>query len=171
MRKIVAGLYITLDGVVESPEKWHFPYYDPDMARSVETLMGRCDAMLLGRRTYEEFAAHWPRQDPADPLAALMNERTKYVVSATLTDPAWQNTTAVTLQELAALREGPGGDLGISGSPTLVASLLREGLLDELHPLVADRCRPRPAGRPSDLASAMPVWLLRWQAQAVGWDS
>lgn len=136
MRKIVAGLYITLDGVVESPEKWHFPYYDPDMARSVETLMGRCDAMLLGRRTYEEFAAHWPHQDPADPLAALMNERTKYVVSATLTDPAWQNTTAVTLQELAALREGPGGDLGISGSPTLVASLLREGLLDELHLLV-----------------------------------
>jgi hypothetical protein len=100
-----------------------------------------------------------------------MNERAKYVVSTTLTDPAGQNSTVVSVAEPAALRERPGAGLGITGSPTLVASLLREGLLDELHPLVAGRCRPRPAGRPSDLASAMPVWLLRWQAQAVGWDS
>ncbi|GAA4529144.1 MULTISPECIES: dihydrofolate reductase family protein [Nonomuraea] len=136
MRKIVAGLFISLDGVVESPEKWHFPYYDEDMGRSVDTLMRRCEAMLLGRNTYETFASHWPHQDPGDPLAAMMNGRAKYVVSSTLTDPAWQNTTVIAAGDVAALKEGPGGDLGMSGSPTLVVSLLREGLLDELHLLV-----------------------------------
>lgn len=136
MRKIVAGLYITLDGVVESPEKWHFPYYDADMARSVETLMGRCDAMLLGRRTYEEFAAHWPHQDPADPLAALMNERTKYVVSATLTEPAWSGTTVIAgdlAKEVTALKERTEGELQVHGSGALAQSLFAAGLVDTLH--------------------------------------
>ncbi|MFG1946313.1 dihydrofolate reductase family protein [Nonomuraea sp. NPDC048826] len=136
MRKIVAGLFISLDGVVESPEKWHFPYFDADMGRSVDALMRRADTLLLGRNTYETFASHWPHQDPADPMAALLNERAKVVVSATLTDPSWHNTTVVGFDDLAALKEGPGGDLGMSGSPSLVVALLRAGLLDELHLLV-----------------------------------
>ncbi|MGI5271812.1 dihydrofolate reductase family protein [Nonomuraea sp. CA-218870] len=136
MRKIIAGLFITLDGVVEAPEKWHFPYLDQDVERSVLSLLRRTEVMLLGRRTYEEFAPHWPQQDPEDPLAALMNGRTKYVVSSTLADPAWQNTTVITLDQVAALKEEPGGDIGMSGSPSLVVTLLREGLLDELHLLM-----------------------------------
>lgn len=140
MRKIVAGLFISLDGVVEAPQTWHFAYYDENMGRSVTALMEGCDTLLLGRSTYEEFASHWPHQDTTrDPMAALLNERPKYVVSTTLKEPTWQNTTVIsgdTHAELAELKRKPGQDIGISGSPTLVASLLRDGLLDELHLLV-----------------------------------
>ncbi|WP_336206989.1 dihydrofolate reductase family protein [Nonomuraea sp. LPB2021202275-12-8] len=139
MKKIVAGLFISLDGVVEAPQKWHFPYYDEDMGRSVGWLMERADVLLLGRRTYEEFAAHWPHQDPAEPLAATLNNITKYVVSGTLDTASWQNTTIISgdvAARLTELKRQPGKDITISGSPTLVTSLLRDGLLDELHLLV-----------------------------------
>ncbi|NUR86096.1 MAG: dihydrofolate reductase [Nonomuraea sp.] len=141
MRKITAGLFVSLDGVVEAPETWHFPYFDDEMGQAVGRQMEAADGMLLGRRTYEEFAAHWPHQDPEkNPLAESMNARAKYVVSTTLTAPAWQNTQVVTLAGLAALKEQPGRNLSVVGSATLVVSLLREGLLDELellvHPIV-----------------------------------
>ncbi|MGP4099682.1 dihydrofolate reductase family protein [Nonomuraea sp. KM90] len=140
MRRIVAGLFISLDGVVEAPETWHFPYFDEDMGQAVTARMRAADAMLLGRRTYDAFAAHWPHQDATrDPMAATMNATPKYVVSATLTDPAWENTTVLAgdpRKELERLKERPGKDIGITGSPTLVSWLLREGLLDELNLLV-----------------------------------
>ncbi|MCK2219430.1 dihydrofolate reductase family protein [Actinomadura sp. ATCC 31491] len=144
MRKIVAGLFISLDGVVEAPETWHFPYFNEEMGEEVGRQMQASDVLLLGRRTYEEFAAHWPHQDPEkDPMAARLNAVDKYVVSATLTTPTWQNTTVITgdvTAELARLKERPGGDISITGSPTLVTALLRDGLLDELnlllHPIV-----------------------------------
>ncbi|MEU4579596.1 dihydrofolate reductase family protein [Nonomuraea sp. NPDC023979] len=137
MRKIIAGLFVSLDGVVEAPQTWHFPYYDEDMGRSVGALMDRGEALLLGRSTYEEFAAHWPHQNPdEDPMAKLLNDIPKYVVSTTLADPAWHNTTVVGYDQVAALKREPGGDIGMSGSPALVRSLLRDGLLDELHLLV-----------------------------------
>ncbi|WP_049573045.1 dihydrofolate reductase family protein [Nonomuraea sp. SBT364] len=137
MRKIIAGLFVSLDGVVEAPQTWHFPYLDEEMGRSVGALMDRGEALLLGRGTYEEFAAHWPHQDPdADPMAKLLNDVPKYVVSTTLTAPTWQNTTVIGYDRLAGLKREPGGDLGMSGSPALVRSLLRDGLLDELHLLV-----------------------------------
>ncbi|MEV0387809.1 dihydrofolate reductase family protein [Nonomuraea sp. NPDC050643] len=140
MRKIIAGLFISLDGVVEAPETWHFPYLDEEMGQAVATQMQAADALLLGRRTYEIFAAHWPKQDSAqDPMAALLNSVPKHVVSTTLTDPAWENTTVLAGDPRAALSElkrRPGKDIGMSGSPTLVTWLLREGLLDELNLLV-----------------------------------
>lgn len=137
MRKITAGLFISLDGVVEAPDKWHFPYFNDEMGAAVGAMMGGNDAMLLGRRTYEEFAAHWPTS--TDDFADHMNGTRKYVVSTTLTSADWQNSTLINGDvnaELARLKEQPGGNLGISGSGTLVASLLRAGLLDELHLLV-----------------------------------
>ncbi|NUT42002.1 MAG: dihydrofolate reductase [Thermoactinospora sp.] len=141
MRKITAGLFISLDGVVEAPETWHFPYFNDEMGQAVGAQMEAADAMLLGRRTYEEFAAFWPNQDPEkDPLAEKMNSARKYVVSTTLTAPTWQNTEVIGLADLAALKRRQGRNLSVVGSGTLVVSLLREGLLDELdlllHPIV-----------------------------------
>ncbi|SEK66431.1 dihydrofolate reductase family protein [Nonomuraea pusilla] len=136
MRKIVAGLFISLDGVVEAPETWHFPYFNDEMGQEVGRQMQEADAMLLGRRTYEEFASHWPHQDSSDPIAGHMNGTTKYVVSTTLTSLDWQNSTLVTLDGLSELKKQPGKNISIVGSPTLVVSLLREGLLDELNLLV-----------------------------------
>ncbi|GIH06820.1 pyrimidine reductase [Rhizocola hellebori] len=140
MRKIVAGLFISLDGVVEAPQNWHFPYFNDEMGQAVGEQMGGAEAMLLGRVTYDEFASYWPHQDPDGEMVAQMNNTPKYVVSTTLSNPEWQNTTVIGLDELAKLKQEPGGDLGMSGSPTLVRSLLRAGLLDELrllvHPIV-----------------------------------
>ncbi|WP_043626558.1 dihydrofolate reductase family protein [Nonomuraea candida] len=139
MRKIVAGLFISLDGVVEAPETWHFPYLNEEMEQAVAAQMQAADVLLLGRRTYDVFAAHWPHQDAsADPLAETMNATPKYVVSTTLTDPTWKNTTVLRdpRADLPRLKELPGKDIGMSGSPALVSWLLREGLLDELNLLV-----------------------------------
>ncbi|MCA2223583.1 dihydrofolate reductase family protein [Nonomuraea aurantiaca] len=144
MRKIVAGLFISLDGVVESPEKWHFPYFNDEMGEIVGSQMEQADAMLLGRRTYQEFAAHWPHEDPADnPFADRMNNTPKYVVTNTLDTAEWQNTTIIkgdVVSGLTELKQQPGKDIGITGSAALVRSLLADGLLDELrllvHPIV-----------------------------------
>src|SRR4051794_2805152 len=106
MRKIVSGLFISLDGVVEAPETWHFPYFDDEMGAAVGALMSSGDAMLLGRRTYEGFAAYWPTS--TDEMAEQMNGTPKYVVSTTLTSAGWQNSTLVNgdiPKELARLKE------------------------------------------------------------------
>jgi dihydrofolate reductase len=97
--------------------------------------MGAQDAMLLGRVTYEMFAAHWPQQ--AGEMADTMNSTPKYVVSGTLRSADWQNSTLIpaasALADIAALKQQPGRNIGMTGSGTLTASLLREGLVDELH--------------------------------------
>lgn len=137
MGSITASLFISLDGVIESPETWHFPYFDDEMGEVVGGLMGSAEATLLGRHTYEQFASYWPTADPADPVTAMMNEARKYVVTSTLTEAAWQNTSVVTgdvAAGLAALREET--RLGVTGSATLVQWLLEQGLCDELHLLV-----------------------------------
>jgi dihydrofolate reductase len=143
MRKIVAGLFITLDGVVEIPEEWMGPYFSPELGQAIGSLMDAQDTMLLGRVTYEGFAAHWPNQ--TGDMADTMNGTPKYVVSGTLTSADWQNSTLIpaasAFAEIAKLKQQPGQNIGMTGSGTLVSSLLREGLLDELHlfvfPLVA----------------------------------
>src|SRR5215213_9654768 len=145
MRKVVASELMSLDGVVESPDKWHFPYFNDEMAEAIGAAMAASDAMLMGRVTYEEFAAFWPSQDPDEnPVAARMNGVRKYVVSTTLEEPLeWQNSTLIgdnVAEEISKLKEQPGKDISISGSATLVQSLLRDGLIDELrlmvHPIV-----------------------------------
>jgi dihydrofolate reductase len=136
MRKIVAGLFITLDGVMESPDKWQFPYFNEELGQVVTSQMDATDAMLLGRKTYEEFASFWPTAPADDPFTARMNNTPKYVVSTTLDTVEWQNSTLIkgnVVEELTRLKQQPGKNIGMTGSATLVASLLREGLLDELH--------------------------------------
>ena len=136
MRKIVAGLFISLDGVVEAPDKWHFPYLNEELGQAVQSQMAQADAMLLGRKTYQEFAGFWPNQGRDVELADFMNQTPKYVVSNTLTALDWQNSTLISgnvKEALSALKEQPGKSLNITGSGTLVRSLLEDGLLDELH--------------------------------------
>jgi dihydrofolate reductase len=145
MRKVVASEFVSLDGVMESPDKWHFPYFNDQMGDAIGAAMAASDAMLMGRVLYEEWAAYWPQQDPEEnPVAAQMNGVRKYVVSTTLQEPLkWQNSTLIgdnVAEEISRLKEQPGKDISISGSPTLVRSLLEDGLLDELrlmvHPIV-----------------------------------
>ena len=140
MRKIVAGLFISLDGVYEAPDQWHFPYFDDAMGAAVQAQMDAADAMLLGRVTYQEFAGYWPHQSNAEvDIADYMNQTPKLVVSNTLDALEWQNSTLITgnvAAELSRLKQQPGKNISITGSGTLVRSLLRDGLLDELRLLV-----------------------------------
>lgn len=134
---IKSSLFISLDGVIEAPEAWHFPYFDDQMGAVVGELMGEAEATLLGRKTYEGFAAYWPTADPEDPTTRVMNETPKYVVSTTLTDPTWQNTSVITGDVAAELRRLKADTrLGTTGSAALVRWLLEQGLVDELHLLV-----------------------------------
>ncbi len=138
MRRIVAGLFTSLDGVVESPERWQTPYFNEEMGAEIGAQMAQSDTMLLGRRTYEEFAAFWPGQGAAGP-GAFMNNVQKVVVSTTLGTPEWQNSTVIRgdiAQELTNLKRQPGNDILVSGSITLVSSLVRHRLLDELGLMV-----------------------------------
>jgi dihydrofolate reductase len=137
MRKVNSTLFMSLDGVVESPGKWHLPYFNDEMGQVVGSLMAASGAMLLGRVTYQEFAAYWPTSD--DEGAEHMNTVPKIVVSTTLEKAEWGNATVIgadVAERLTELKQQPGQDLSITGSPTLVRSLLRAGVLDELHLLV-----------------------------------
>ncbi len=149
MRKVVASEFLSLDGVMEAPDQWHFPYFDDEMGKAIEEGFVASDAMLMGRVNYEEWAAYWPQQDPEEnPIAGTMNGRQKYVVSTTLEEPLeWSNSTLIKgnefAEEIGNLKEQEGKDIVISGSGTLVRSRLRDGLLDELrlfvHPIVVGR--------------------------------
>ena len=143
MRKIVAGLFISLDGVIEAPEQWHFPYFNDEMGEAVGAQMAAADTMLLGRHTYEEFASFWPNQGHDVEFADVMNKTPKLVASTTLKSVEWQNSTLLgpdVAGELRRRKQEPGKDISITGSATLVRSLLRDGLIDELrllvHPIV-----------------------------------
>jgi dihydrofolate reductase len=139
MRKIVAGLFISLNGVVESPEQWQTPYFNDEMGQAVGSQMAEADTLLLGRRTYEEFAQFWPNQPSGTPFADQINSMPKLVASTTLGELQWQNSTLLggdVAAELTKLKQQPARNINIAGSPTLVGSLLRDGLLDELRLLV-----------------------------------
>jgi dihydrofolate reductase len=140
MRKIVANFFISLDGVVERPDQWHFPYFNDEMGEVVGQGMAESDTMLLGRRTYEEFAGYWPQQPSDVPPADHMNNTPKIVVSNTLATADWQNSRIVrgneVVEELTRLKQQDGKNIGTVGSATLVRSLLRDGVVDELHLLV-----------------------------------
>ncbi len=141
MRKIMAGLFMTLDGVCEAPDKWSMPYFNEEVGAIIGANMARSDAMLLGRRTYEEWADYWPGKTEADdPFAGYINTVPKFVPTTTLETATWEGTTLLKgdfRREITGLKEQEGKDIAISGSITLVGSLLKEGLLDELALLVS----------------------------------
>ncbi|MET9068157.1 dihydrofolate reductase family protein [Streptosporangium sandarakinum] len=140
-RKLAAGLFVSLDGVVEAPETWHFPYLSEEMGAAVGQMYAEADTLLLGRVTYEAFAAVWPHQ--TGEMADAINGIRKLVASTTLTEVGWTNAALIEGDVVAAvkeLKEQPGGTISVAGSISLVRALLGAGLLDELrllvHPLV-----------------------------------
>jgi dihydrofolate reductase len=137
VRSLTIAQFISLDGVVESPERWHFPYLDDEFNQAMWAGMGDVDTLLLGRVTYEIFAGTFATAPAGDPVAAQLNRPQKAVVSGSLTDPAWVNSTVLpSLDGVRALKEAPGGDIVCLGSITLSRALLAAGLVDELHLLV-----------------------------------
>src|SRR6185437_15403850 len=137
MGKIAVHEFISLDGVIEDP-RWTMDFsFDPKMGEAIGAIMGASQGLLLGRRTYEMFAPAWStRTAEDDPGAPFMNETMKYVVTGTLSSVDWSNSEIVgpySAQTIRALKERVDGDLYVSGSATLVRSLLSDGLLDELH--------------------------------------
>jgi dihydrofolate reductase len=129
--------FMSLDGVVDAPT-WTFDYgFDPKMGEAIGALTERSGGILLGRTTYEMFEPAWStRTAEDDPGAPFFNDTTKYVVSGTLSDPTWRNSTVVGPYDAGAIRrlkDEVDGDLYVSGSVTLVRGLLADGLVDGLH--------------------------------------
>ncbi len=156
MGKIVVFMNLTLDGVMQSPARpdedrrggfeyggWGIPYADPGIGKAAGESMAPSGALLLGRRTYEDFYSVWPNRTD-NPFSAILNNAPKYVASTTLKEPlAWSNSTLLkgdVAEAVARLREQPGKDIVILGSGMLVRSLMRHGLIDEytllIHPLI-----------------------------------
>jgi dihydrofolate reductase len=152
--RIVIIEFISLDGVVQAPGGpdedtdggfahggWSHPFFDDVVGGGFDEALRNADALLYGRRTWQTMAAAWPER-AGDPFADRMNAIPKYVVSATLGDDelTWNDTTRIAGEQAVArireLHETDGGDLLVMGSPTLVRTLLREGLVDELRLLV-----------------------------------
>jgi dihydrofolate reductase len=138
VRKIKSNFFISLDGVVEAPDKRHFPYFDDEMGAAVGASFATTDAMLMGRVLYDEWAAYWP-EHADEPFGDVMNSMKKYVVSNSLDTAEWQNSEIVSgdvAQKLTEIKSQDGGDISMSGSPTTARWLLRAGLIDELNLLV-----------------------------------
>lgn len=145
MRKVVSWLFISLDGVVESPHLWQEGLMDDDMLGDITSHIDAEDAIFMGRVTYQDFAPFWPTATD-EPFASHINKTPKYVVSTTLDSVEWGQwhrpklIKANLAKEISKLKQQPGKNIGVSGSPTLVRSLLQEGLLDELklmvHPVI-----------------------------------
>ena len=144
MRKIINSTYITLDGVVEGPHLWpSLGRPGDERAGQIQTdLLLSCDALLMGRHTYDGFAPVWPTRS-GDPYSDHINAMPKYVVSTTLKDPEWTNTRVIdgdVAGEVTRLKEAPGKDIVQYGFGAVSRLLLEHGLLDELrlwvHPLI-----------------------------------
>ena len=148
MRKVFAGLFSAIDGMVEAPNEWQ-PSFDDEMGAALSRMLAEQDAVLLGRVTYTEWAQYWPTSTD-EPFASWINKTPKYIASSTLDSVDWSNSTLIkgsVADFLSELRQQPGGTIGVAGSPTLVRSLIEQGLLDELtliiSPVVAGGGRKR----------------------------
>jgi dihydrofolate reductase len=129
--------FMSLDGVIDAPT-WTFDYgFDPKMGETIAASMAGCKGILLGRTTYEMFEPAWSQRTVEDdPGAPFFNDTTKYVVSGTLTTTTWRNSQLLgqyDAETIRRLKSDAEGDLYVSGSGTLVHSLLADGLVDELH--------------------------------------
>jgi dihydrofolate reductase len=143
VRKITAGLFIALDGVVEAPDQWHFPYFNDEMGAAVGATLGAADTVLFGRKTYDSFAGAWPEREVAGgedaPFAKALGDARKIVASHQKLDFTWRNSEQLEgdlVEAVTALKNEPGGNIGMSGSVSVVRQLLTAGLVDELHLLV-----------------------------------
>src|SRR5262245_61359922 len=171
MKKIVAGLFISLDGVVEAPDQWHFPYFNEEMGAAVTATFGSADVMLFGRITYDSFAGAWPEREAAGEADAVMakhlGDLRKVVASRSPLEFTWRNSEQLQgdlVEGVTALKNERGVDrIAISGCVSIVRQLLDAGLLDELHLFV----HPAAAGSGLKLfeqgGPAIPLKLLSCQ--------
>jgi dihydrofolate reductase len=174
MRKITAGLFTSVDGVVEAPDQWHFPYFNDEMGAAVDGQLGAADTILLGRETYDSFAGAWPDReadggDDAE-FAKKLGDARKIVVSRQRLEFDWRNSEQLTgdlLDGVTALKNEPGGDISISGSVSVVRQLLAAGQLDELH-LFVHPIAVRAGARLFDDGESIPLRLLSSQAFKTG---
>lgn len=135
MRKITSYLFISLDGVVEAPDRFVRGELYEDFDPLIEDVIAEQDAVLLGRRTFEEWSCFWPSAN-IEPFASFINNTPKYVASQSLRLPNWANSHVISgglKDEISALKEAPGKVIGVHGSVSLVQSLLTNGLVDELR--------------------------------------
>ncbi|MBM7494054.1 dihydrofolate reductase [Micromonospora luteifusca] len=136
-RKIVAGLFISADGMVGAPEQWTFEHMTDEAGATIEKLITDADVMLLGRKTYEEFAGYWVTK--TGPMADTLNGMRKLVASRTLGATEWNNSEILDgdlVAYLTELKNTPGRNINISGSISVVRTLLTAGLLNDLHLMV-----------------------------------
>lgn len=151
MGKIIVIEFMTLDGVIQAPGGegedpeggfehggWIMPYFNEQMGEAVDRQMAGADAFLLGRKTYDIFAGYWPASD--EDIADVMNSMRKYVVSRTLDEATWQNSTLIqddVATEIRLLKEHPGKNIHVIGSSELAQTLIAEDLVDEYQLMVA----------------------------------
>jgi dihydrofolate reductase len=175
MRKIVAGLFISLDGVVEAPDQWHFPYFNDEMGAAVDADIASADTLLLGRKTYDSFAGAWPDreaegEEDAD-FAKRLGDARKVVVSNQKLEFTWRNSEQLEgdfVEAVTALKHEPGGDIAISGSISVIRQLLAAGLLDELHLLVHPIAVRKGMRLFDDADTTLPLKLLASQQFETG---
>jgi dihydrofolate reductase len=141
MKKITAGLFTSVDGVVGEPQTWHFPFYCEELGAAVSAQLGGAETLLFGRVTYESFAGAWPAREEAGevdaPMARALGDARKIVVSRKPLEFAWRNSEQLhgdLIDGVRRLKDEPGdGTIGLSGSVSVVRALLDAKLLDELH--------------------------------------
>ena len=147
MGKLVVGTFVTTDGVMQAPGGpdedreggfehggWLVPHFDDTLGRFMDELVGRSDALLLGRKTYQIFAGYWPDAGPDDPMANKLNSVPKYVASRTLESVDWNNSNllgADVAEDVAGLKARIDGEIHVSGSGDLIQTLLKNDLVDE----------------------------------------
>jgi dihydrofolate reductase len=147
MRRLVVGTFLTVDGVMQAPGGpdedrdggfehggWLVPYFDEGMGQLITEWTNQADGLLLGRRTYEIFAAYWPHVTDEDPVASKLNSVPKYVASRTLETVEWNNSTLLggdIAQEITKLKNQPGTEIQVTGSGELIQTLMRHDLVDE----------------------------------------
>lgn len=176
MKQLTAGLFIALDGVVEEPGDWHFPYFDDAMGAAVDAQLGSADTILLGRRTYDSFAGAWPEREAAGgedaDFAAQLGDTRKVVVSRQALELSWRNSEQLDgdlVDAVSALKQERGeGSIAMSGSVSVVRQLLAAGLVDELHLLVHPIAVGRGMRLFEDDRAPMPLQLLSSQTFPTG---
>jgi dihydrofolate reductase len=152
MRKLMVTTFVSLDGVMQAPGGadedreggfehggWAVPHIDQLVIERMTEVTGRAGALLLGRRTYEEFAATWPLAGADDPIGAKLNRMPKYVASRTLDTVSWSGSTLLTgdaAEAVGELKQGDGGEIQVHGSGGLIQTLIAHDLVDEFHLLV-----------------------------------
>ena len=175
MRTILASLFISLDGVVEEPGAWHFPYFNEEMGAAVNEVVGRADTLLLGRKTYDSFAGAWPEREAAGgadaPFAKRLGDARKIVVSNQQLEFTWRNSEQLKgdlIEAVTALKNEPGGTIAMSGSVSVVRRLLAAGLVDELHLLVHPIAVRKGERLFDEGATPIPLRLISSQTFATG---